>query len=160
LLRVQVSEREGTSQVKGIERLRRVKVSADGKGVVSHAGVGMLRELACDTGLVAGVTAALADTYAGPWVHATGRVFADLAVAIADGGDCMSHVEVLGDRHEVAGLVASMPTTWRLLDRVDAEHLPRVAAAARERAWAANLQPAVITLSPRTKGQPHRSRPP
>jgi Transposase DDE domain group 1 len=126
--------------VKLIERPRRVKVSADGRGVVSHAGVGMLRELAHDTGLVAGVSAALADTYAGPWLHAPGRVFTDLAVAIADGADCVSHVEVLGDRHEVTGPVASMPTTWRLLDRIDAVHLPRVRAAraaARERAWQA-----------------------
>ena len=48
----------------------RVKVSADGQGVVSHAGVGMLRELANLTGLSAQVSAALADTYKGPWVHA------------------------------------------------------------------------------------------
>jgi hypothetical protein len=105
--------------------------------------------LACDTGLVAGVTAALADTYVGPWVHAPGRVFADLAVAIADGGDCVSHVEVLGDRHEITGPVASMPTTWRLLDRVDIEHLPRVRAAraaARERAWAAGATPDLSEL--------------
>lgn len=130
--------------MKLIERPRRVKVSADGRGVVSHAGVGMLRELAYDTGLVAGVMAVLADTYAGPWVHAPGRVFADLAVAIADGADCVSHIEVLGDRHEVTGPVASMPTTWRLLDRVDAVHLPRVRAAraaARERAWAVGAAP-------------------
>jgi hypothetical protein len=46
LSRVGVLEREGTSRVKGIERLRRVEVGADGVGVVSHAGVGMLRELA------------------------------------------------------------------------------------------------------------------
>ena len=71
--------------------VRRVKVSADGVGVVSHAGAGMLRELARDTGLTAGVTAALADTYDGPWVHAPGRVFTDMAVAIADGADCVSH---------------------------------------------------------------------
>jgi hypothetical protein len=49
----------------------------------------MLRELAQDTGLVAGVTAVLADTYAGPWQHAPGQVFADMAAAIADGGDCV-----------------------------------------------------------------------
>lgn len=130
--------------MKFIERPRRVKVSADGRGVVSHAGVGMLRELAYDTGLVGGVSAALADTYAGPWVHAPGRVFADLAVAIADGADCVSHIEVLGDRHGIAGPVASMPTTWRLLDRIDAEHLPGVRAAraaARQRAWAAGAGP-------------------
>jgi hypothetical protein len=72
LLRVQVLEREGTSLVKRSKRLRRVRGSADGVGVVSHVGVGMLRELAQDTGLMAGVTAALADTYAGPWLHAPG----------------------------------------------------------------------------------------
>jgi hypothetical protein len=135
--------------VKRSKGLRRVKVSADGVGVVSHAGVGMLRELALDTGLVAGVTAVLADTYAGPWVHAPGRVFADMAVAIADGADCVSHIEVFGDRHEVVGPVASMPTTWRMLDRIDPAHLPGVAAAraaARERAWTAGAGPDLTRL--------------
>lgn len=130
--------------MKRSKRSGRVKVSADGTGVVSHAGVGMLRELACDTGLVEGVTAALANTYAGPWQHAPGQVFADLAVAIADGGDCVSHIEVFGDRHQVCGPVASMPTTWRMLDRIDETHLPAVLAAraaARERAWAAGAGP-------------------
>ncbi|MCE7004554.1 IS1380 family transposase [Kibdelosporangium philippinense] len=128
---------------------KRVKVSADGVGVVSHAGVGMLRELAQDSGLVEGVTAALADTYAGPWQHAPGQVFADMAVAIADGADCVSHIEVFGDQHQVCGPVASMPTTWRMLDRVDAEHLPGVLAAraaARERAWAAGAGPDLSDL--------------
>jgi hypothetical protein len=126
-----------------------VKVSADGVGVVSHAGVGMLRELACDTGLVDGVSDALADTYAGPWQHAPGRVFADMAVAIADGGDCVSHIEVFGDQHQVCGPVASMPTTWRMLDRIDEAHLPGVhaaRAAARERAWAAGAAPDLTGL--------------
>jgi hypothetical protein len=135
--------------VKGIERPRRVKVSADGEGVVSHAPTGMLRELAHDTGLVAGVSVALADTYGGPWVHAPGRVFADLAVAIADGADCVSHIAVFGDQHEVVGPVASMPTTWRLLDRIDAVHLPAVRAAraaARTRAWQAGAGPDLTGL--------------
>jgi len=55
--------------VKNIVAASRVKVSADGHGVVSHAGMGMLRELADRTGLSAQVTAALADTYRGPWVY-------------------------------------------------------------------------------------------
>ena len=50
------------------------RVSADGQGVVSHAGVGMLREVADLSGLSAQVTAALADTYRGPWIHAPGDV--------------------------------------------------------------------------------------
>lgn len=124
-------------------------VSADGVGVVSHAGVGMLRELAYDTGLVAGVTTVLADTYSGPWQHAPGRVFADMAVAIADGADCVSHIEVFGDQHQVSGPVASMPTTWRMLDRIDQAHLPGIRAAravARDRAWAAGAGPDLSAL--------------
>jgi hypothetical protein len=62
---------------------RRTRVSADGDGVVLHAGAAPLRETADYTGLVAAVTAALADTYRGPWLHAPGRVFVDLAVAVA-----------------------------------------------------------------------------
>lgn len=109
----------------------------------------MLRELAQDTGLVDAVSEALADTYAGPWQHAPGRVFTDMAVAIADGGDCVSHIEVFGDQHGVCGPVASMPTTWRMLDRIDAAHLPGVLAAraaARERAWAAGAEPDLTGL--------------
>ncbi len=126
------------------KRSRRVKVSADGQGVVSHAGVGMLREMAEYTGLVGEVTDALIDTYKGVPVHAPGRVFTDLAVAVADGADAISGVSVLYDRQDLFGPVASMPTTWRVLDRVDAGHLDAVRAAraaARERAWAAGAGP-------------------
>ena len=124
--------------------VRRVKVSADGQGVVSHAGLGMLRELAQDSGLVGALNAALADTYDGPWIHAPGRVLSDVAVAVADGADAITGIEVLGDREDVFGPVASMPTAWRVLDRVDAAHLPAVRAArarAREKVWAAGGGP-------------------
>lgn len=47
-----------------------MKVSADGEGVVSHAGVGMLRELAERTGLVAGLSEPLLGSYKGLPVHA------------------------------------------------------------------------------------------
>ena len=83
--------------MKGSKRAgRRVKVSADGEGVVSHAGVGLLREMAEETGLVE----ALADTYQGPWLHPPGQVFTDIAVAVADGADAISGIEVLGDRQD------------------------------------------------------------
>jgi hypothetical protein len=122
----------------------RVKVSADGTGVVSHAGVGLLREIAELTGLVDGISAVLRDTYRGVPVHAPGRVLTDIAVAIADGADAVSGIAVLGDRQDLFGPVASMPTAWRVLDRIDEPHLGRVAAAraaARERAWAAGAGP-------------------
>ncbi|HZD69101.1 MAG TPA: IS1380 family transposase [Actinomycetes bacterium] len=122
----------------------RVKVSADGDGVVSHAGAALLRETAAYAGLVDGVSAALADTYRGPWLHAPGQVFADVAVAVADGARSVTGIEVLGDREGLFGPVASMPTAWRVLDRIDQAHLPVVAAArarARQRAWAAGAEP-------------------
>jgi hypothetical protein len=55
----------------------RFKVAADDKGIVSHAGTALLRELSAETGLVKGWTAALADTYSLPPTHAPGQV--DLA---------------------------------------------------------------------------------
>jgi hypothetical protein len=135
---------EGTSEMKRSGRALGVKVSADGKGVVSHAGAALLRELAAATGLAGAVTGALLDSYRGFPLHMPGQVFADLAVAIADGVDAVTGIEVLRDREALFGPVASMPTAWRLLDRIDERHLPRVRAAravARRRAWEAGAAP-------------------
>jgi Transposase DDE domain group 1 len=121
-------------------RARQVRVSADGSGLVSRAGTLLLRELTVGTGLAAW-TEALLDTYqAAPVRHLPGRVLADLAVVIADGGDALTHLAVLRDQGKLFGPVASEPTAWRAVERVDEEHLDRlraVRAAARERAWAA-----------------------
>ena len=132
--------------MKDIAAARRVKVSADGRGVVSHAGMGLLRELADLTGLSAQVTEVLADTYKGPWTYAPGAVFADLAAAVADGADCIDGVgQLCGDREHAFGAKASTTTMWRLVDqRIDAAHLPKVRgarAAARAAAWAAGAAP-------------------
>lgn len=43
----------------GIRSILRFKVNANGKGVVSHAGVGLLREMTEHTGLTSGVPAGL-----------------------------------------------------------------------------------------------------
>ena len=134
--------------MKSIAVAPRVKVSADGHGVVSHAGMGMLREVADLTGLSSQVTAVLADTYRGPWVYAPGEVFADLAAAVADGADCIDGIgQLCGDREHVFGAKASTTTMWRLVDeRIDAAHLPGIHAAragARAAAWAAGAAPAV-----------------
>jgi len=133
--------------VKGTAAVSRVKVPADGHGVVSHAGMGMVRELADLTGLSTRVTAAVADTYRGPWGYEPGAVFADLAAAVADGADCIDGVgQQCGDREHAFGAAASTTTMWRLVDqRIDAVHLPGIRAArahAREVAWAAGAAPA------------------
>jgi hypothetical protein len=119
-------------------------VTADGTGIVSHAGAALLRELADESGLTQGWTAALLDTYQGSPVHLPGRVLTDLAVTLADGGDCLADLAALRDQAALFGPVASHPTSYRVLDRVGAVQLTALRAAradARARVWAAGGGP-------------------
>ena len=93
-----------------------LEVSGDGTGVVSHAGIGLLRHLADKTGLTHALSAALAT---GRLVHHDrGRVLADLACAIADGARGFSDFRVLADQSELFGQVASVPTVYRTLEEI------------------------------------------
>jgi Transposase DDE domain group 1 len=96
--------------------LKGVRVTADGTGIVSHAGVALIRALADRTGLTARLSRALASDRL--LVHDRGRVLADLACAIADGAEVISDFRVIGDQDELFGLVASVPTAWRTLDEI------------------------------------------
>ena len=115
-------------------------VTAGGRGIVSHAGLVLLRALADRTGLTGGLSRALARRGFTP-VHDRGRVLADLAVAIADGARVISDFAVLAGQREVLGPVASVPTVWRALEELAAGG-PKTAArvtaavnAGRVRAW-------------------------
>ena len=92
---------------------RGLEVSGGGQGVVSHAGLVLLRHLAGKTGLTGGLSRALATPRF--LVHDRGRVTADLACAIADGARVISDFRVMSDQRELFGLVASVPTAWRAL---------------------------------------------
>jgi DDE family transposase len=123
------------------------EVTTDGTGVVGHAGAALLRELADWVGL----TAALG--WRGPQGrrHPDAAVLRDLAVMLADGGDCLSDLAVLRDQPALFGQVASTPTAWRVLERTacDPDGLARLRAArahARARAWAAGGDPDVELL--------------
>ena len=122
----------------------RLKVSSDGRGVVGHAGARLLSDLADQLGLTAGLSAAMAPTKQRRRGHDRGRVLADLAVMIADGGTAISDLVVLRDQPSLFGEVASTPTAWRTLEAVDGDALARIAvarAAARARVWAAGADP-------------------
>lgn len=122
----------------------RPTVTADGTGIVSHAGSALLRELADESGLTQGWTAALLNTYKASPVHLPGRVLTDLAVTLADGGDCLADLAALRDQADLFGPVASHPTSYRVLDRVGAVQLDALRAArsdARARVWAAGGGP-------------------
>ena len=80
-------------------------VTADGEGIVSHAGLALLRQLAGKTGLTGGLSHALASPRL--LIHDRGRVTADLACAIADGSEVISDFRVLTDQKELFGLVYS-----------------------------------------------------
>jgi hypothetical protein len=120
-------------------------VSADGRGVVSHAGSRLLADLAGRTTLAGALSGALGHLTRPRAVHDPGRVLVDLAVAVADGAECISDIVVLADQPALFGPVASDSTVWRLLAQLDDAELAGIAAAraaAREVAWA---QPAEVT---------------
>jgi hypothetical protein len=117
----------------------KITVSADGRGVVGHAGARLLADLADVTGLTVGFGDALAGLRQRQGGHDPGRVAVDLAVTIADGGEAIADLAVLRDQVDLFGAVASDPTAWRLLSDVDSETLARLRVAraqAREVAWA------------------------
>jgi Transposase DDE domain group 1 len=128
--------------VKNSARSTKVTVSADGRGLVSQAGAVLLWETMRVTGLGRGLSAGLARWRAPRAVHDPGKIIADLAAAVALGGDCLADIAVLRDQPELAGPVASDPVVSRLVTALAAD-LPRALkavrgarAAARERAWA------------------------
>lgn len=124
--------------MKDIGSRPRLVVSADGSGVVGHAGSRLLADLAEATGLTAAYSTVLRQLRPRGTGHDPGRIAADLAVMLADGGEAIADPAVLRDQREVFGPVASTPTAWRLLAAVDERILDRLRlarAAAREVAW-------------------------
>jgi hypothetical protein len=126
--------------VKGSGRGSWPVVTADGTGIVSHAGTALLRELAERTGLRAEYASVAEGLRRRGGGHDPGQVLVDLAVMLADGGEAICDIAALTDQPALHGPVASAPTAWRVLAGID-EHrlagLRRARAAARERAWLA-----------------------
>lgn len=136
--------------VKPAARLRTVEVTADGEGLVSHAGVALLVELADRGGLTVALSRALADTRERRSAHDPGRVLRDVAVMLADGGDCVTDMAAFEGQERLFGARASETTTHRVLKSVDEALLARVRAAraeARARVWDAGARPETITLN-------------
>lgn len=96
---------------------RDLSVNIGGRNVINHAGTAVLRLLAERTGLTGGLSRALARRGFVP-VHDRGRVLADTAVLIADGGRVMSDLATLRDQAELYGPIASDPTLWRTLNEI------------------------------------------
>jgi hypothetical protein len=96
----------------------RFDVTADGDGLVGHAGAALLVELADRLGLPAALDRWSGREQPGRAQHRAGKVLADLAVMLADGGDCLSDLAALRDQPGLFGPVASTPTAWRVIERL------------------------------------------
>ena len=128
-----------------------VDVTADGEGLVSHAGSALIAWTADRLGLTQALSEGLAPMRERRSRHDPGRTVRDLAVMLADGGECLSDLGAVREQEPLFGSVASDATAWRTIAEIasDPERLEALRAArkaARERAWEAGAAPEEITI--------------
>jgi hypothetical protein len=135
-----------------MQRIRAVApmtVTPDGKNLVSHAGAALLAELADRVGLTQALSGAMADCGIAWRRHDPGVVLTHLAVALADGADCLADFAAVREQAELFGPVASVPTAWRVLHHTavfELRAIPEALAAARRRVWAASPPEGPVVL--------------
>ena len=105
-------------RVKATKPSARFEVTCDGDGIAGHAGAALLGELADRLGLTAALGWQAGRSQTSRHRHGAGAVLRDLAVLLADGGDCLSDLAVLREQPELFGPVASTPTAWRMIEQV------------------------------------------
>ena len=115
-----------------------LKVTADGAGLVGHAGAVLLRKAADQAGLTAQLSAALRKAGRSP-LFDRGGVLVSLAVAITLGAASMSDIAVLAHLAPVLGDAPSGPTVRRALDLAGSaaslDRIARARARARAHVW-------------------------
>ena len=115
-----------------------LKVTADGTGLVGHAGAVLLRKAADQAGLTAQLSGALRKKGASP-VFDRGTVLVSLAAAIALGATSMSDIALLAHLAPVFGDAPSGPTVRRALDLAGTaaalDKIARARAKARAHVW-------------------------
>jgi len=132
---------EDSLKVHNSRATRSMKVTVDGKNLVSHAGTALLSELAVRSGLTEAMSEAMEECGISWHTHDPGVVLTHLAVAIADGADCLADMAALREQDELFGPVASIATAWRVVEATTASQLraiPAAVAAARAVVWAAS----------------------
>jgi hypothetical protein len=120
----------------------RFDITCDGEGIAGHAGAALLADLADRLGLSRALSWRAGRGQTPRHRHDAGRVLCDLAVLLADGGDCLSDLRVLRNQPELSGEVASTATAWRVIEQVASDELGMAGlraahSQARSRAWAA-----------------------
>jgi Transposase DDE domain group 1 len=111
-----------------------LKVTADGTGLVGHAGAVLLRKAADQAGLTAHLSAALRKKGTSP-VFDRGIVLVSLAAAIALGATSMSDIALPAHLAPVLGDAPSGPTARRALDLAGTPAMLDKIARARAHVW-------------------------
>ena len=136
-------------QVKRTETIESLQVVADADCLTSRAGTALLVGLADRVGLTRALSQAVGDVRQRRSRHDPGRTLRDLAVMLADGGDCLADLSALRAQPALFGGVGSDATAWRALAALDAARLPavrRARAEARGRVWQLAGAPRRVTL--------------
>ncbi len=125
-------------RVKTERTIESVEVVADAEGLTSRAGTALVAAVADRMGLTSALSEALAGVRERRPRRDPGRIARDLALTLADGGDCLADLRALRDQRSLFGEVASDATAWRLIDALDGGRLQALRSAraqARRRVW-------------------------
>jgi hypothetical protein len=118
---------------------------------VSRAGAGLIAQVGDRLGLTRALSLRLAASKQRRRGHDSGRVIRDLALMLADGGECVADLGGVRDQQALFGQVASDSTAFRVIDRVASEPglLEALRAAhprGRERFWRLHGAPERLTI--------------
>jgi hypothetical protein len=125
-------------EVTRTETVGSLQIVADADRLTSRAGTALLAGLADRVGLSGALSQAMTGVRRRRSRHDPGRTLRDLAVMLADGGDCLADLRGLRDQHVLFGEIPSDATAWRALAALDGDRLAAVRkarATARERVW-------------------------
>jgi DDE family transposase len=128
-----------------------VEVRSDGAGIVTHAGSALLTGTADKVGLTGALSEGLWGLRSRRGGHDPGHVVRDLAVMLADGGDCLSDAAALSDQDALFGKLASRSTAFRVIDMIardpgGLQRLQTAHATARARVWELTGAPSALTI--------------
>ena len=128
-----------------------VEVTADGTGLVSHAGTVLVAQVADKVGLTRALSLRLGCLKQRRRGHDPGRVIRDLAVMLTDGGECVSDLGAVRDQQALFGAVASDSTAFRTVDKIASmsgglDALRSAHVRARERFWELHGAPERLTI--------------
>jgi len=130
--------------VKYSRRRRLPVITADGEGIVNHTGALLLKELADRMGLTDDLAEALSWARVRRSAYDPGVILRDIAVTLANGGDCIADLAALRGQATLFGNVAPDVTAWRSVRNTAPKCLAGIKAAratTRARAWAAGAAP-------------------